>query len=64
MISVSRRELKYMMSYGDSIRLQNELEVLLRLDKYSEKGYYRVRSLYFDSWNSKDFTQKDRKSVV
>jgi len=29
MISVSRRELKYMMSYGDSIRLQNELEVLL-----------------------------------
>lgn len=58
MISVSRRELKYMMSYGDSIRLQNELEVLLRLDKYSEKGYYRVRSLYFDSWNSKDFTQK------
>lgn len=58
MISVSRRELKYVMSYGDSIRLQNELETLLQLDRYSEKGYYQVRSLYFDSWNDKDFTQK------
>lgn len=58
MISVFRRELKYVMSYADSIRLQNELEALLSLDRHSEKGYYKVRSLYFDSWNDKDFLQK------
>lgn len=58
MISVSRRELKYLMNYEDSIRLQSELESLLKLDKHSQNGYYKVRSLYFDSWNNKDFVQK------
>ena len=58
MISVSRRELKYLMNYEDSIRLQGELESLLNLDKHSQNGYYNVRSLYFDSWNNKDFVQK------
>lgn len=58
MISVSRRELKYLMNYEDSISLQCELESLLKLDKHSQNGYYKVRSLYFDSWNNKDFVQK------
>lgn len=58
MLSVSRRELKFLMSYDKSIELQNELEMLLSTDQYSQKGYYQVRSLYFDSWNDKDYIQK------
>lgn len=58
MISVSRRELKYLISYHDSLKLQEELDKLLYLDKYSEAGYYNIRSLYFDSLNNKDYVEK------
>ena len=58
MLSVLRSELKYWISYADSLRLQAEIEKLLLPDRYSEEGFYRVRSLYFDSLNQKDYVEK------
>lgn len=56
--TVSRRELKYLMSRADSLRLQEELNMFLKRDSYSEQDYYMVRSLYFDSLNSVDYHEK------
>lgn len=58
MMAVSRRELKYMMSCADSLRLQSELAQLLQLDEHADQGCYNVRSLYFDSINNIDFFEK------
>lgn len=58
MLSVSRRELKFLMGCDRAAALQAELGSLLGTDTYSQGGYYTVRSLYFDSWKDKDFTQK------
>lgn len=58
MLSVLRSELKYWIGYGDSLLLQTELSKLLRPDHYSQDGFYRVKSLYFDSINQKDYVQK------
>lgn len=58
MLSVLRSELKYWISYQDSLILQAELNELLMPDSYSEDGFYRVKSLYFDSLNQKDYVQK------
>ncbi len=58
MLSVSRSELKYWISYQDSIRLQAELEKLLLPDRYAKNGFYRVKSLYFDSLDQTDYIDK------
>lgn len=58
MLSVFRSELKYWISYSDSLLLQTELDQLLMPDPYSEAGSYRVKSLYFDSINQKDYVEK------
>lgn len=58
MLSVLRSELKYWISYRDSLLLQAELNKLLMPDDYSQDGFYRVKSLYFDSINQIDFTEK------
>ncbi|MDD3369194.1 MAG: polyphosphate polymerase domain-containing protein [Lachnospiraceae bacterium] len=58
MLSVYRNEMKYWMSYEDALSLQGELQKLLELDQYSQNGAYRVRSLYFDTINNRDFTEK------
>lgn len=58
MLSVLRSELKYWISYRDSLLLQAELNELLMPDTYSQDGFYRVKSLYFDSINQIDFVEK------
>lgn len=61
MISVSRQEMKYLMTYQDSVRLQSELEQILDVDPYSQAapdGSYCIRSLYFDSPDGMDYTDK------
>lgn len=58
MLSVSRQEIKYVMKLSECVRLQSELEKVLFPDKYSEEGYYMVRSLYFDSVNGVDYAEK------
>lgn len=61
MISVSRQEIKYLMTYQESTRLQSELEQILDVDPYSQAapdGSYRIRSLYFDSPAGIDYAEK------
>lgn len=58
MITVSRRELKYMMSYTDSLKLQSELKQIIEIDEHADRGFYNVKSLYFDSVNHIDFFEK------
>lgn len=58
MLSVLRSELKFWISYRDSLLLQAELGELLMPDSYSQDGFYRVKSLYFDTVNQKDYVDK------
>lgn len=58
MLAVSRSELKYWISRQDSILLQAELQKLLRPDRYAKDGFYRVKSLYFDSLDQMDYSDK------
>lgn len=58
MLSVCRSELKYWISYRDSVCLQEELNRLLLPDRYARDGFYRVKSLYFDSLDQVDYIDK------
>lgn len=58
MNTVLRREEKYLVRYTEANKLSNILEPLLELDEYSLEGYYKVRSLYFDTIDDKDFFDK------
>lgn len=58
MITVFRRELKFMMRYEDALLLQKDLQQILELDGHTQASYYKVRSLYFDSINDIDFYEK------
>ena len=50
-----RHEYKYVMPYGDSLKLRNKLDELLVLDRGSP---YPVRSMYFDSVDDTDYYDK------
>lgn len=50
---VYRHELKYLINYKDKDILIKRLEGFIQRDTHAEKGFYKVRSLYFDDyWNS------------
>ncbi len=50
-----RHEFKYIIPYGDMLKLRKELEEVLILDR---GGAYKVRSLYFDSSDDSDYYDK------
>jgi SPX domain protein involved in polyphosphate accumulation len=50
-----RHEFKYVVPYGDSLKLRTKLDDLLELDR---GGPYVVRSLYFDSVDDDDYYDK------
>ena len=55
-----RYELKYICSEAQSIRLMAQLEGLLQRDSHTgTKGYYTVRSLYFDDYENSSFGGKE-----
>lgn len=55
-----RKETKYFVSYGQYLLLKSLLDAVLNRDSYSnEEGYYFVRSVYFDSFQCKDFNEKE-----
>ena len=55
-----RYELKYICSEAQSIRLAAQLEGLLQKDSHTgERGYYTVRSLYFDDYENSAFWGKE-----
>jgi SPX domain protein involved in polyphosphate accumulation len=47
-----RHELKYPVSAGDIILLENRAKALMPLDPHAENGSYSIRSLYFDDYRN------------
>lgn len=63
-----RKEIKYVIPLGKAFAIKEQLDRLLPKDSYCAGGAYSVRSLYFDSVNNIDFTEKlsgvaDRRKV-
>ena len=54
MITVYRKEIKYVISWTDFYRVQKRLACFLTPDAYGGPDGYRVRSLYFDSITDRD----------
>ena len=54
----SRKEIKYIVPLTKAILIKNSLNSLLMRDSNCTEGAYSVRSLYFDSVNNIDFSEK------
>lgn len=57
-LSVYRSERKYLISYSEAARLKTRLGAFLRPDEHGEDGTYRVKSLYYDTPDGRDFREK------
>lgn len=53
-----RKEIKYMIPLQKALFIKDSLDRLLARDSYCTEGAYSVRSLYFESVNNIDFTEK------
>lgn len=58
LLSVSRREVKYLLSLEDRLYLLEALDQLLTPDAYGGYNGYTVRSVYFDSIANDDYIDK------
>lgn len=59
MYEVLRQENKYLISLSDFYQCKSLLERVIEPDKHTlENNYYNVCSLYFDSIDDKDYTEK------
>ena len=58
LLSVSRREVKYLVSLPDRMYLLKALDKLLTPDAYGGYNGYTVRSVYFDSITNEDYKAK------
>ncbi|MEY8324135.1 polyphosphate polymerase domain-containing protein [Lachnospiraceae bacterium 54-11] len=56
--SLLRKEIKYIIPLQKVMSIKNSLDNLLPKDRYNENGIYTVKSLYFDSVNNIDFSEK------
>lgn len=57
-LSVSRRELKFLLNIEDRMRLIAGLDKVLIPDAYGSYDGYRVRSVYFDGLDNQDYVEK------
>lgn len=57
-ISVLRREIKYVVAETEAAEIKRELAAVMSPDAHSPSGSYRVRSLYFDTLNNRDYFVK------
>ena len=57
-LSVSRKEVKYLLSLPDRLYLLDALDRLLTPDVYGGYNGYTVRSVYFDSITNEDYEDK------
>lgn len=64
LLSVSRREVKYLISLEDRLYLLNALDKLLTPDAYGGYNGYTVRSVYFDSICNDDYIDKQNKEPI
>lgn len=62
MLSVSRKEVKFLVSSTDRVYLLNSLSQILIPDKYGDYNGYKTRSIYFDSIDNEDFREKQIKT--
>ena len=58
MLTVLRREEKYVLHMQEAMHYQKQFEQILMTDSFSENGSYSVRSLYFDTADDRDFFDK------
>ena len=58
MIEVSRKELKYLLSLDEVLRIKSKLQSVMKSDSHNGLNGYRVRSLYFDTLFDSDFEEK------
>ncbi|MCQ4637920.1 polyphosphate polymerase domain-containing protein [Anaerovorax odorimutans] len=57
-LSVARREVKYLLSLPDRLYILDALDRILIPDAYGDYNGYTVRSVYFDSIANDDYTDK------
>ena len=62
MLSVSSKEVKFLVSSTDRVYLLNSLSQILVPDKYGDYNGYKTRSIYFDSIDNEDFREKQIKT--
>ncbi len=60
-LTVSRKELKYLLNIEDRMRLIAALDKILVPDAYGSYDGYRVRSVYFDGLDNQDYVEKMKK---
>lgn len=60
LLSVSRREVKYLLSFTDRLYVLDALDRLLTPDAYGGYNGYTVRSVYFDSMVNEDYLDKKK----
>lgn len=54
-----RHEYKHYLNYGDYLILRSRLQAVMQKDAHvSEKGFYQIRSLYFDSMTDRALQEK------
>lgn len=53
-----RKEIKYVIPLEMALSVKSRLDNILSRDAYCAEGFYSVRSLYFDSVNNIDFSEK------
>jgi len=58
MLTVLRREEKYVLKLEEALQYAERFSQILMADKFSQSGSYTVRSLYFDTVDDKDFFDK------
>lgn len=60
MNEVTRQEKKYLLSMQQRKKFETQLDALLPQDRNNEpKGFYVVRSLYFDTMGERDYLEKE-----
>lgn len=57
-IEVYRNENKYFIDQINTLQLIKKMDLILKRDNFSLHNAYKIRSLYFDSINNKDFSTK------
>ena len=58
MMTVLRREEKYLLTLREALQCAARFEKVLTPDSFSQNGSYQIRSLYFDTVDDRDFHDK------
>ena len=58
MTTVLRREEKYLLTLREALQCAARFEKVLTPDHFSRDGAYKIRSLYFDTADDRDFHDK------